>query len=150
MSAQSYDKAEPNLVPMLDLVFQLITFFMLVINFKAALTDFKVKLPVLGSAAPIEWDASNSPLILNVDLDGQVFVYGKPVEVENFVATQARLTKDRLRDDERAAGGELPTPVVIRAHREIPFASLNRVIKVCQQNGYRKFSLSAMTRAEGG
>ena len=29
-------KAEPNLTPILDMVFQLITFFMLVINFKSA------------------------------------------------------------------------------------------------------------------
>ena len=29
-------KAQPNLTPMLDMVFQLITFFMLVINFKSA------------------------------------------------------------------------------------------------------------------
>lgn len=149
MSAHGYDKAEPNLVPMLDLVFQLITFFMLVINFKAALTDFNVKLPVLGSAAPLEWDASSSPLVLNVDTGGQVFVYGKPVDVEKFVATQARLAKDRLRGDEKVAKGELPVPVVIRADREIPFTNLNRVIKICQQNGYRQFSLSAMTREEG-
>ncbi len=27
--------AEPNLTPMLDMVFQLVTFFMLVINFKS-------------------------------------------------------------------------------------------------------------------
>ena len=47
MSAlHSADRAEPNLVPILDMVFQLITFFMLVINFKAAETDTSLKLPV--------------------------------------------------------------------------------------------------------
>ena len=33
MSAQGLEGAEPNLTPMLDMVFQLVTFFMLVINF---------------------------------------------------------------------------------------------------------------------
>jgi len=32
-------KSEPNLTPILDMVFQLITFFMLVINFKSAELD---------------------------------------------------------------------------------------------------------------
>lgn len=149
MSAQSFDKAEPNLVPMLDLVFQLITFFMLVINFKAALTSFEVKLPVLGSAAPMEWDGSFEPLVLNVDTAGLVYVYTEPVDLEKYVSTQARLLKDRLRDDEKVANGELPVPVVVRASRDVPFHLLNRVVKTCQQHGYRKFSLSAMTREEG-
>ena len=149
MSAQSFDKAEPNLVPMLDLVFQLITFFMLVINFKAALTSFEVKLPVLGSAVPMEWDGSFEPLVLNVDTAGLVYVYSEPVDLEKYVSTQARLLKDRLRDDEKVAKGELPVPVVVRASRDVPFHLLNRVVKTCQQHGYRKFSLSAMTREEG-
>lgn len=149
MSAQSFDKAEPNLVPMLDLVFQLITFFMLVINFKAALTSFEVKLPVLGSAAPMEWDGSFEPLVLNVDTAGLVYVYSEPVDLEKYVSTQARLLKDRLPDDEKVAKGELPVPVVVRASRDVPFHLLNRVVKTCQQHGYRKFSLSAMTREEG-
>ena len=37
MSASSEN--EPNLTPILDMVFQLITFFMLVINFKGAAMD---------------------------------------------------------------------------------------------------------------
>jgi len=44
------DNAEPNLTPMLDMVFQLVTFFMLVINFQAASLDMTLKLPVIGSA----------------------------------------------------------------------------------------------------
>ena len=47
-------KAEPNLTPILDMVFQLITFFMLVINFKSAEMDLSLKLPVVGSARPVE------------------------------------------------------------------------------------------------
>jgi biopolymer transport protein ExbD len=40
MSGMSHaSNAEPNLTPILDMVFQLITFFMLVINFKSAAMD---------------------------------------------------------------------------------------------------------------
>ena len=44
----------PNLTPILDMVFQLITFFMLVINFKAGQMDLSLKLPVVGSARPVD------------------------------------------------------------------------------------------------
>jgi len=55
MSAStSADSAEPNLTPLLDVVFQLITFFMLVINFSNENYDARVRLPVAGSARPVE------------------------------------------------------------------------------------------------
>ena len=47
-------QAEPNLTPLLDVVFQLITFFMLVINFSNDNYDQRVRLPVAGSARPVE------------------------------------------------------------------------------------------------
>jgi biopolymer transport protein ExbD len=60
-------KVEPNLTPILDMVFQLITFFMLVISFKAAELDQTLMLPVLGSARPL--DASDMKVIvLNVQI----------------------------------------------------------------------------------
>ena len=59
-SMSSEIKAEPNLTPLLDVVFQLITFFMLVINFSNDNYDQRVRLPVAGSARPIE-DGEGSP-----------------------------------------------------------------------------------------
>ena len=42
--------AEPNLTPILDMVFQLITFFMLVINFKTAAMDLDLRARALKLA----------------------------------------------------------------------------------------------------
>ncbi len=62
-------KAEPNLTPILDMVFQLITFFMLVINFKAAELDLSLQLPVLTSAKPLPPDQRGvKMLVLNVQI----------------------------------------------------------------------------------
>ncbi len=57
---------EPNLTPMLDMVFQLITFFMLVLNFKAAELDLTLMLPVIGSAKPVHQGEKTKLLVLNV------------------------------------------------------------------------------------
>ncbi len=62
------EKAEPNLTPILDMVFQLITFFMLVLNFKAAELDLSLRLPFSGSAKPLPPDAQVKMLVLNVEI----------------------------------------------------------------------------------
>jgi len=72
-------KAEPNLTPILDMVFQLITFFMLVINFKTAEMDLSLKLPVVGSARPVETFGRRGLLVLNIDNAGNLKIYGRAI-----------------------------------------------------------------------
>lgn len=145
MSAQLSDGAEPDLTPLLDMVFQLITFFMLVINFKGAALDQSLQLPVLGSARPLEWKGDYEPLMLNVNNEGQVRVYGEVVSAEKFIADEAADLKKQLRAAGEANPKELPVPVVLRADKGTRFHLVNHVIKLCQDNGYVQFSLSAMT-----
>src|SRR3954454_8339429 len=78
-SMSSEMSAEPNLTPLLDVVFQLITFFMLVINFSNENYDQRVRLPVAGSARPVEGDdksAMEDRLVLNVDREGHLIMNG--------------------------------------------------------------------------
>jgi len=82
-------KSEPNLTPILDVVFQLITFFMLVINFKSAALDLSLKLPVVGSARPVDTKGMEDLLILNITQDGKLIVYGIPKEIESYIAGEA-------------------------------------------------------------
>ncbi len=149
MSDHNSDRAEPNLTPLLDMVFQLITFFMLVINFKGASMDLSLKLPVLGSARPLERHGKLEPLLLNIDTDGRVTVQGKKIDVEQFITKEARVLKNQLQIlGTPIENGELPVPVIVRADRSAPFHLVNRILKLCQEQGYRQFSLSAMTREE--
>lgn len=147
MSAQTSEGVEPNLTPILDMVFQLITFFMLVINFKGASMDLSLQLPVLGSARPLEYNGKFEPLMLNLDAQGGVQSFGRPVDILEFVPHEAKMLKLQLKalgtpiDD-----GELPVPVIIRADKTVDFASVLKVIRLCQAEGYRQIALSAMTK----
>lgn len=151
MSASSSN--EPNLTPILDMVFQLITFFMLVINFKGAANDLTLKLPVLGSARPIKADEASSEalMVLNIDANGKAKVFGVEKDLKTFIPSEARLLamKTALKKKDFKKGDELETTVIIRADKEIAFEKLNEVIKLCQDNGYRRFSLKAMNRPKG-
>jgi len=142
-------KAEPNLTPILDMVFQLITFFILVTNFKSVEMDLSLKLPVVGSARPVKTHGQQGLLVLNIDRRGDLIIYGRPVkDVERFIATEAGAARmaARVRSEEIQPGDELPTTVVIRADRDTAFKMLNTVIKACQENGFRRFALKALDK----
>jgi biopolymer transport protein ExbD len=145
-------KAEPNLTPLLDVVFQLITFFMLVINFSSENYDQRVRLPVAESAQPIqdEQRVSEDRLVLNVDSDGHLLIEGEVQPLHKAIQTikhQAELVKLHLRatgtKPDPSAG--LPTTIILRADREATFASVISLIKACQAQGFRKFNLKAMS-----
>ena len=151
MSMSHDASAEPNMTPILDMVFQLITFFMLVINFKSAVLDVSVKLPVVGSARPVDTEGRVDLMVLNINAAGKMTVYNIERDVETYIAgeAQAALLAARRKNDKLQPGDELPTTVVIRADRATPFSKLNRIIETCQRHGFRNFALQARNKEEG-
>jgi biopolymer transport protein ExbD len=151
MSAPAASEAEADLTPILDLVFQLITFFMLVFNFQGASMDLSLKLPVLGSARPLDTKGSEDLLILNINSKGELKLYGAVKDIKSYLAGEAKMSvlKAQTANPNFKTGDELPGLVVIRADRTTPFHLLNFVIKTCQDHGYRRFSLKAMSKEEG-
>ena len=143
-------KAEPNLTPILDMVFQLITFFMLVINFKTASMDMSLRLPAVGSARPAEIRGIDL-VVLNVDRRGTLRVFGNEIrDIGGYIAqeAQASLLAARRYNPALNPGDDLPSMIVIRADKRTPFRLLNRVLVACQENGFRNFSLKALSRRE--
>lgn len=143
----STERGEPNLTPVLDMVFQLITFFMLVINFKSANLDLRLKLPVVGSARPAQPAEDRDRLVLNIDSEGKLTAYGFQQEPEAFLTSEARSARELLRLQGKPLGPDepLPTTVVIRADRNTTFSQVNRVLKACQAVGYLKYGLKTLS-----
>lgn len=142
-------RAEPNLTPILDMVFQLITFFMLVINFKSAAMDLSLRLPVVGSAQPVDTKGTKDLLVLNVNQEGKLVVYGGVKEdVDGYIKLEAQASRIQFRRQypNLREGDELPTIVVIRADEATPFKYVNKVISLCQNEGFRNFALKAMNK----
>jgi biopolymer transport protein ExbD len=146
-------RAEPNLTPLLDVVFQLITFFMLCINFSKDNYDQRVRLPVAGSARPVDAaKAAEDRLVLNIDNKGQLLFNGQVYDTDGAIRQidiQAQLVRlnakvSGLKIDDTTG---LPTTIVIRADRDMQFAQLYRLITACQDKGFRKFALKAMNTA---
>jgi biopolymer transport protein ExbD len=137
-------KAEPNLTPMLDMVFQLITFFMLVINFKSAEMDLSLELPSVGSARPVK--SPDRLLVLNIrhgEGKPSLNAMGKTIadnEVDGFLAAEARASRAAARLEAIDESAGLPDRVVVRADRHVAFGRIEQVIGACQKYGYRQFT----------
>jgi biopolymer transport protein ExbD len=144
-------KAEPNLTPLLDIVFQLITFFMLVINFSQDNFDSRIKLPVAGSARPQDdvKALNEERLVLNVDSKGNLIFNGQVLTADQAsekIKLEAQIARQNLKTlkGKIEPGEPLPGRIVIRADRDTPFSALFSLIQTCQTNNFQKFDLKAM------
>ncbi len=146
MSANS-EQSEPNLVPILDMVFQLITFFMLVINFKAGTVDQELALPVIGSTRPIDSEVDSRIVVVNIRESGAVVVRGE--EKPQFPLF-ARLEAQTIRASNGLGPNDpLPMRIVIRADRTITVATLMQVVNACRGEGFDKFDFVVTQTNQG-
>ncbi len=138
--SHSPDKIEPNLTPILDMVFQLITFFMLVISFRAADFDKQLVLPVVGSAAPADEEVSGEFLVLNLRTGGKLFVGGREEpNVDGYLQFEAGRLLKNMKPDSKSE-----IIVVIRADRALRCDFLMRVVAACRKNGLTRFDFMVL------
>jgi biopolymer transport protein ExbD len=133
-----------NLTPLLDVVLQLITFFMMLIHFGTKIegTAASIKLPTAPSAMP-GGDLGLDRLVVGVDAKGRLIAEGTTVDAGSTDAWWSEEARKRraglgslgLRAD------ELPTQVVVRADKEATFGSVRGLLAAAQQRGFAKFTL---------
>ena len=137
--------AEPNLVPLLDLVLQLIMFFMMCANFVMEENDQTIKLPLSQMAKPIP-EAGPDVIHLSIDDEGIVRVVGrKPMTREEEVIFYLRDIYDSNKRvmAEKHETGDVKTLVIIRASRDCSFEKVYMVMRRCQEAGLRRLQLRA-------
>jgi biopolymer transport protein ExbD len=154
MSLGSIDKCEPNLVPMLDLVLQLIMFFMLVTNFIQDDLVTTIKLPTAIQAKPLD-KSEDHVIFLNVDKQGHVLLAKDPKPgdiLTNAIQVQNELRRRKEFDDARKAREEKAgrpgriSLVVIRADKECHYKQVNDVMEACRRSGYTDVQLRAVVQ----
>jgi biopolymer transport protein ExbD len=145
-SLHSADQCEPNLVPILDMVFQLITFFMLVINFKAMDVDKDLILPVVGAADPVGLENQGDLLVINVRNDGTVLVRGelKP-SLDLFLRNESTVIS-ALREIKQDQ--PLPVTAVLRLDKKVAFEKLMNVVDTCKKNRFSKIDFVVVRKKD--
>lgn len=126
-----------DMTPMIDMVFQLIIFFMLLINFEEGEQNEEIQLPGSTLARPPEVKPE-FPIVLHVTRAGQVIYGDKHVPI-NAMGVVMRREKEQL----KSQGGTDAT-VIIRADGKSLAGKVQELIQVCQdpRNGaFDKFVL---------
>jgi len=134
--AKKVDLAEGDLTPMIDMVFQLIAFFMVLINFAQTESNDRVKLPssqlVKPPEVPLEF-----PIILHVAQDGEIILGG-----DDYTAETLRVGLLRELAVIKAEGKTVADAnVVIRAHKDTAAGDVQEVIRVAQEQKLDNFAL---------
>jgi len=130
---------EGDLTPMIDMTFQLIAFFMVLINFAQTDQNERVKLPESELAKPPEAPLENS-LTLQMLKNGNVYFDGVDFTLDSL---KSRLVVERQIADDSTKEGVTGITVVVRAHKEVETGKVQQMIKLCQDEGFEKFTLRA-------
>ena len=130
---------EGDLTPMIDMTFQLIAFFMVLINFTQSEQNDKVKLPDSTLAKPPD-EPLEFPITLHVTDDETVIIGG--VEIVSLRGLQPYLQNEATVLQQK--GKEISDgTVIIRAHRNAKTGLVQELIQLCQENGFERFALRA-------
>lgn len=129
---------EADMTPMIDMTFQLIAFFMVLINFTEAEQNERITLPLSALATPPD-APPESPLTIQLTKDGTVLFAGEEVPVggiEPYLLREVQLLESLNRSPTEAT-------VIIRADATVRTGVVQEVIKACQEKRFEKFSLRA-------
>ena len=142
----------PNLTPLLDVVLQLITFFMMLIHFGTRIEGAtrEVRLPVTPSALPGA-DLAIDRLTVAIDEAGRLLVGGEAREgqaAESWWAEQAEKRRGGLENLGGPGEDELPTVVIVRADRRATYGAVRRALASAQSRGFAHFSLVVLRSPE--
>lgn len=124
----------PDMTPMIDMIFQLLIFFLL--------TSFFI-LPAVNVALPRSRDPEQAPptaLTLEVRADGSLHLAGEPVRAEDLASVLSA-----------ALAGRSEPELVIQADRGVPFGRVIEVMDSARAGGARDISfLVERVEEEGG
>ena len=138
---------EMDMTPMIDVVFQLIIFFILITDMTQSELE-ELRLPIAQNAVQDKPDPKVVRPVLNIMPDGTMISKRRKlfdpekdemIEVERYLADQARLMPKELDKDIKV---ELPkNPLLIRADKNTEFKYIQRVMEVCGKKGIQIWKL---------
>ncbi|REJ76509.1 MAG: biopolymer transporter ExbD [Planctomycetota bacterium] len=124
-----------NLTPMIDVVLQLVIFFLVGTEFIKTERQYEVDLPEVTEAQPL----TNLPdeLVVNITRDGRFFLGRKGLSAEELQG-ELRAAADRYADQS----------VVIRADGSGPYQHVMTALNICHRAGISNIQLANRVGSE--
>lgn len=111
-----------DFVPMVDVLFNLLIFFLLATSMVQTEREMRIALPHAAASGPLT--VALRELVVNVDADGRAFVVGKPITDEDLGAMV-----------KAAVAANPDQKVSVRADRTTAYANVARVLDICKGAG---------------
>jgi len=138
LSKASTQITELDMTPMIDMTFQLIAFFMMLLNFAEGDQNQRIQLPTSELAKPAVTPLE-SPITLNVTPEDTVIIAGQEVSVDGlkpFLDREASVLTMRGKSPSAAT-------IIVRGDMDAKTITVQDVIKTCQLSKFEKFVLRA-------
>jgi biopolymer transport protein ExbD len=120
-----------NLVPLTDMVFNLLIFFMCATTFVQVEKEMSLQLPKIGSASGLTPSVTPQQLIINIRQDGTSVISGTPYT--DPAALAQRIREAIARDNSQI--------VIIRADERAIVKYFADVARICKEAGAREAKL---------
>ena len=130
------EKIAPDMTPMIDIVFQLIAFFMVLVNFTEADQDTRVQLPQSVLAKPPDGPIENA-FYVHMTADGTVIYAGEEMNLDGLRSVLQRERQIMALEDKQVADAT----VIIRADRDSATGAAQELMQTCLDEGYERFAL---------
>lgn len=117
-----------NFTPMIDVVFNLLIFFMVATRFAEEERSLEVELPTASEAMPLT--AKPREIYINIDDQGRFFVGNQQVTAAELDALLLRASRDN----------PLNQSVVIRADKRVPWDAVATAMNACVKAGIRDYT----------
>jgi biopolymer transport protein ExbD len=119
-----------NLVPLTDMAFNLLIFFMCATTFVQVEKEMSLELPKTGSAKGLVSPASIEQLIININREGKVIISGKEYDKDALTSRVAEAVAKRK-----------DQAVVIRCDERSFVQYFADVARICTQAGVKEVKL---------
>ncbi|GIW91130.1 MAG: biopolymer transporter ExbD [Pirellulaceae bacterium] len=117
-----------NMTPMIDVVFQLIIFFLVSSHLAKQEVFFPLRLPLAQTGKEVAVPAAAT---INILPDGTLLYHSRPVTPKNLEELLAQLRQDHRQPQVR-----------IRADRDVPYRYVQPVLRACWQAGVQEVTFS--------
>lgn len=135
LKVEPLEEPQINLTPMIDVVFNLLIFFMVATRFADMERQFDVQLPAVSAAQPL----TNPPdeIVVNVFADGRIVVRQETLTLAQL---ESRLKEAQARYAEQA--------VLIRGDGQGVYQNVMDVLGACHRAQITNFSLATQLKSE--
>lgn len=134
-----------DMTPLIDVVFLLLIFFMIISVFNDMERSAEVELPA-AYQAQIQQDVAKERMIINIEKDGTIVLYNQDMNMAGF-KRQLKKYKPGLQTLAKKTGS---APIVVRGHKECPYRHIKGVLGAIYDEAFEKIMFAAYQKKQSG